>query len=161
MPLPLLNNKRQGQLQIGESMMVLIILLLLGIVTFIFYFNSAKGDLELHLANVEEYNVLETAQIASNLQELKCPEAEGICFDVHKAKAMSQLELGDYYQDIFLNAKITLKGIYPSKEEYILYWDNASNRTQSSVPALLPVTMHNSTSGKNTFGILVVERYFR
>ncbi len=142
-------------------MMVIVILLILGVLTFTFYFGSAKDQLELHLTNVQELNVLETAQIASNLHELKCPEAEGLCFDIHKAQAMSQLDKPDYYQELFLNAKITLKEIYPEEAEYVLYWDNASNLTQSSYPALLPVTIYNSTSDRKAFGLLVVERYFR
>ncbi len=165
MPLPLLtlHEKKKAQLQVGETIFVLIILLFLGMLVFNFYFQSATADLQLHQSNVEEFNVLETAQLASNLDELKCPEQEGICFDIHKAIAMSEIKLDDtdYYQELFLNAKITLKEIYPYRRDIIIYWDNASNNNQTNLPALLPVMIYNGTADRHSFGILQVERYYR
>lgn len=168
MPLPLLRT-RNAQLQIGESIMVIIIITILAVFLFNFYFRLATNDLQQQIGEIDELNVLETAQIASNLYELTCSKAgvTDVCFDAHKTIAFAELRteqpelVQDYYQELFGNSKISLITVYPEEHEYVLYWNNATNGSQTSIPVVIPVAIHNGSSDTNTFGIFRIEQYQR
>lgn len=166
---------KRAQLQIGESMMVIIILMIVGVIALVFYFNMAKEDYRVKSREYDDLDTLETAQIVSNLYELKCakPGVSNVCFDIHKAQSVAALRgdgedgFNDYYYYLFRNSKVALTQYYPSHQELIIYWQNASaadnvgNNPQSVNTVVIPVIIHNSSAETNGFGVLTVERYFR
>jgi len=164
MPLPVLKNK--AQLHMGETIMVLIIVVIIGIVAFVFYVRMTEDKIQGKLIEIEELNAVETAQLASSLYELRCskPGVTDLCFDIHKALALQDLRTTNptlfftYYYDLFGDAKITLQRIYPADDDIILYDNNAG--TQQTVKRLaIPVPLHNSSDDTTTFGILIIEKY--
>lgn len=158
-------RRRKGQLQIGESIMVIIILAILGIIGLVFYANFAKQEYEIKFNEYEELNALETAQLVTSLYELRCakPGVTDLCFDLHKVVAFSSLKDNyvDYYYDIFRNSKVTLQIIYPTSraEEFIIYSQDASN-SQNVRRIDIPIPVHDGATDELLFGVLTIERFF-
>jgi len=165
MPIPLLNK---AQMQVGESILVIIIVVILGAFMLVFSANAAERDFQDQVGQIQDLTALETVKAASSLYELSCSKSgvTEVCFDLHKALAVAELFETEtdlvnlYYYDIFGDSKVTLNTIYPEEHNLTLYWNNASDDEQESVPVSIPVIVHNSSADSNMFGIFTVHRFF-
>ncbi|MBD3209341.1 hypothetical protein GF367_02895 [Candidatus Woesearchaeota archaeon] len=165
MPGPVL---RRGQLQIGESMIVIILILIIGVFALVFFANMTKAKYQVRLGQYEDLNAVETAHIVNSLYELRCAKtgATEVCVDKHKALAFAQLQqdepelVNDYYFDLFRYSRIELQEIYPEGHNYTLYEVNASSQGQVVKALVMPVAIYNNSAGTNSFGILSVERFY-
>lgn len=166
MPVHLLKNK--GQLQIGESIIVIILVMILAVFALIFTASQAKDKYHIKVDSYEEFNAVETAQIVTSLYELRCAK-EGLqstCVDFYKAQALADIVQTDdqarlYYYDLFRNAKITLSTVYPGEQkEFIIYEVNATEGMQEVKSVVIPVSIHDAGSNKIIFGILSIQRFY-
>ena len=75
---------KKAQLQIGESIIVLIILIFLAVIIIIFAVKNEEVKFEETLVKYEDLNTLEVIQASANLFELRCskPGLTDICFDI-------------------------------------------------------------------------------
>lgn len=169
MPTPLLTKKRKAQIQIGESMIVIILIMIIAVFALVFTTKMATSKYEIKITEYEELDAVETAQIVTNLYELRCSK-EGVqatCVDKYKAIALAQVAQTPtaylYYYDLFKNAKVTLKEIYPNQETYVLYEVNATNTTKGQISnsIVIPVSLYDAAKDTVSFGVLQVERYHK
>ena len=159
--------------------MVLLILMFMGGIALILIGKLSIQKYEITLEEYEEFDSIETAQLVTSLYEIRCAKQgfEDGCIDIHKALAFSlstdistpalrsQNEvIHDHYYDIFYNAKIEVKEIYPWRRNITLYEHNASNPdvngriTQSTELIRIPVSLYNSSQDIHSFATLEVSQ---
>lgn len=166
MPLHLLKGKK-AQLQMGESIIVIILIIILAMFGLIFSASQAKEKYQIRIDTYESFNAVETAQIVTSLYELRCAKEglESTCVDIYKVRALQKEMLANeeayyYYNNLLRDAKITLQEIYPEERESItIYEVNASEGLQEKKFVVIPVSIHDPTTDRLSFGILTVERY--
>jgi len=161
----------RGQVQLGESIAVIIIviiLLFLGIVFWNKISNSNVADIQ---SQSHELSVIEIANIVPELSELKCNELSVNrvkCIDFYKLKAMSEAINSssdaitfEYYHNYFKNSKITVIQVYPQTSIFniTLYDAKLKNNTKSLLISL-PVNIKNYVNKTTAYGFIIVEGYY-
>ncbi|MBC8500600.1 MAG: hypothetical protein ISS25_01015 [Nanoarchaeota archaeon] len=164
--------KRKAQIQMGESIAIIIVLLILMVFAFIFYSRIKEASIMEKKTLFEELDVVKLAQIAYSLPEVQCSFAEVPdygCIDklkfIYLAKMINESFDGSnksiyfYYRELFGTAKISLDKIENNGD--IESWDlYKTNRTWSSKNTIfMPIVLYDPSTDKNTFGVLVVEKY--
>ncbi|NQU98092.1 hypothetical protein HQ533_01380 [Candidatus Woesearchaeota archaeon] len=164
--------RKKAQIQMGESIAIIVILLILMIFSFVFYSKFKETDIQEKKSLFEELDVVKLSQIAYALPELQCSFAEVAdygCIDILKFKYLAQIitdsfsgegESGRkeyfYYRQLFGTSKISLQNVMDNSilELY------STNRTWISKSVVyMPVVIYNPISDTNSFGVLVVEKY--
>ncbi|MBS3137038.1 hypothetical protein J4232_01270 [Candidatus Woesearchaeota archaeon] len=174
---------RKSQLKIGETIFVLMIFFILVTIGAVFYVkiqsisagDEQKKQLELH--------TLKIAQQVKSLPELICTQAaieEFDCIDKLKFEAFkSRLEdtsdkskkFKQYYDNIFLNVKISIKEVYPTYtassenseevdttiEKKDNLFDNMLKNVKSINSMFLPITFYDPITNQYSFGYIRIE----
>ncbi|MBN1275146.1 hypothetical protein JXA12_02545 [Candidatus Woesearchaeota archaeon] len=173
MPLPLLSNDKKAQIQIGESMLVIIFVLIIGVIALVFVARMQEDKIAVRLDEYESLNAVETAQLVTNLYDLRCakPGLTETCVDLHKAKAVASIledpgPARDYYYSLFKDARITLVQAYPPPAgtddgKLVLYDVGPGEGNRTTTALHIPVSVHNASANTLGFGMLVIERYRR
>lgn len=164
--------ERRGQIQLGETVAVVVIIVILLILGIAFWGRESGSGIVDTQKQSRALAVIEIANTLPDLPELKCYKSgvsEVKCIDMYKAismkDAMSDDEVLKYYNNYFMNSKITLYIIYPpvpeGQEENITIYDARFNAKTDTKLIDLPVNIEDSVNGITRFGILSVEGYFK
>ena len=115
-------------MQITESMIAIILILIVGAIMLVFFFNKAKVDYDVKLSEFDSLDAMQTAQIVSSLDEFTCTGSSDICFDTYKIEAFQkmwdstdgdpQLMIDNYYE-LFKESYIYIT-VYELDEEGFL-----------------------------------------
>jgi hypothetical protein len=163
---------KRGQIEFGESLMVVIVLVFLLIIGIVFYFNATKGSLQAEQTYREDIESVKLAKAADSLPEIQCGtyDASGPCIDKLKLVALSKMlnasdnEFDDpaweYYGRLFGYATITVNvpPVGGPAEEYVLYHDKPDTETASS-PQFIFTTLYDPVNGTQRLAYLNVTRY--
>lgn len=162
----------KSQIQIGETIAVLFVFIILVVIAFVVYSGFEKSKIK---QNAEEKIGLSADEIALRvmfLPELSCTKEnipEYHCFDSIKLEKSSEIMRQNWllYQSLFLESNISALVIYsPLGEdikpaEYIVYSNVPKNAT-TKIQTIVPITIFNATAEKGyefSFGLLKVEVY--
>lgn len=134
--------KRRAQIQMGETIVIVIIVMLLIVFGFVIYTRWAQASLKVSSQSAREMDAYAIASVVANLPELHCSRNNVIeqnCYDTLKIAAMTRLinesRAGYYcnppnsdghvdcpavtkdsffhYQSLFKNTKIVVYEVYP------------------------------------------------
>ena len=158
---------KKSQIQIGETIAVLFIFFILITIGLIFYVKVLKGNIQ---SEAEESSQLKSVGIAQRvmfLPELQCSEDNVIrenCIDKLKLQSASELmtnKKSDYY-DLFEFSNIVIKEI--NSEGNLIQIANIYSRTlnedfKNKFVTNIPISLYNSITRRNTFGVLTIETY--
>jgi len=109
---------RRGQIQFGESLMVVIILVFIMIIGMVFYFSVSRGSIQEELSYQEDIGAVTLAKNVLALPEVSCGRfaARGpTCIDELKLRALAGIlsetnpdtqDIRNYYGDLFGSATI-------------------------------------------------------
>jgi hypothetical protein len=155
--------RKGGQLQIGESMITIILILMIGALVLVFAFNSGRAKDEDKAQERESEATLETARVVVAMYELRCVKtgATETCIDAHKAQAFAALwrDYETLYQPLLGGAEIRLVEVFPRERTLLLYNGTVPGRNDPIKRTItIPLTIHNVTAGTNAFGVLEVTR---
>jgi hypothetical protein len=155
-------NKR-GQVQIGETIAVLLVFFILVLIGFMFYTMVIKSNLETEAEESNQLKAIELAQKASFLPEIQCSQENIIkenCIDIFKLDAASRIILNNevFYYDKFLFSTISVEEIYPVSRNWILY-DRQPPRFLNNISTPIPISLFDPTTRKNSFGILRINTF--
>jgi hypothetical protein len=172
-----MNNKQHkskfGQVQLGESIAVVIIVMILIFIGIIFWNKNSHSNIDSIQTQSNELSVIEIANTVPELSEIKCDEM-GVytvkCIDYYKLKALSEAINNKtnkktylYYHDYFKNSKISVVQVYPLKTAFniTLYDAKLSNHTTSLLISL-PINIKNYVNNPaiTSYGFIVVEGYY-
>ncbi len=164
---------RAGQIQFGESLMVVIILVFLLVIGIVFYHAVSSGSVREEIAYREEVESLALAKNVLALPEVACGRlaARGPgCVDELKLRALAGIIEGEdsagaaaraYYEDLFGRATITVHdmAVDPSQPEasFTLYEQDPGRETRRAQQ--LFTTLYDPVAERTTMAYLSVERH--
>ena len=157
--------KKRAQVQMMETLAVLLVFFVLIILGIVFYSKIMKGSIELQKEEGIQLNAIKVSQRASTLPELQCSEDNIVsdnCIDIIKLEIASKIirENEIYYYDRLLFSKIKLTQIYPDNKEWLLYerpLDDFSNKIVTNIP----ISLLDPVNNRNSFGIMNVELFVK
>lgn len=161
--------KNRGQVQLGESTAVVIIVIILLVLGIVFWNRVSSSNIQEIQSQYQELSVIEIANMVSEMSELKCYEAsvnKVKCLDWYKILAMSNMTNNKtdpatflYYNYYFKNSKITIVQIYPDSRNVTLYDAKLSNHTRSLLIPL-PINIRDYVNKTTYYGLIMVEGYY-
>lgn len=164
---------KKSQIQMAESIAVVIIIIFLLVIGVVFWSNIKKSDIDVKKTEYQDLSVIEIAKIASELPELRCYNANIVtkvnCFDWYKILALNKTiknpslgkEIFSYYNYYFKNSRVTIREIYPNETSVIIYDNNISKTTTLQITIPIIIERNYGSSSKKSFGMLIVEGYYR
>ena len=160
----------KGQVQMGETIAVLLVFFILVLIGFVFYTKIAKSNIEAEQDEQRQLKAIEVAQKASFLPEVQCSEENIItdnCIDFEKLNAAKDIvkDNGLQYFDILGFSNITIFEIYPGSAEFgpggiSVYERPLGNFTSKSVTNV-PIAIFYPKERKHHFAVMKVEVYER
>ena len=157
---------RKGQIQMFETIAVLIIFFFLIAFGLSFYFLISKAQAGKDYERELQLQTIVLSQKISTIPELDCirvGEQVERCFDKAKIANFTWLlnnnaTLREQYYTVFRNTNVTIEEIYPNRHTYQLYNNKLANAT-SVIPSVIPVLIQDSAKNTYSFGILKVRIY--
>ena len=156
---------RKSQIQMFETMAVLIVFFVLLGIGFIFYTKVVKSNIESGTEEISQSKSVAIAQRVMFLPEVQCSEdnvARENCIDTKKLDAAISIINNPanqlYYYDLFEFSEIKIDEIYPGSQHWDLYSRTASdykNKFQTRVP----VTLFDPVTKTSKFGIIGIITY--
>ncbi len=161
---------KKAQIEMGESIAIIFVFLILIGFGLVFYMNVTKGTTAV---KKEESSQLETIQIiqeATFLPELQCSGKSIIkqnCMDIFKLKAAESIIRKNqiHYYDVFGYSIISLTEIYPYPRNWTIYnnsldeliLENLAEKKTTHKPILL----YDPIDKLYHFGLLTIGVYFK
>jgi hypothetical protein len=151
---------KKSQIQMLETIMVLVVFFILVIFGFIFYSKVLKSDIKNEKEENAQLGAIKIAQRASSLPELACSDgtvAIDNCIDIGKLEAVLNImnENEAHYFDKFSFSKITVNEVYPDEKEWPIY-DKPLEEYSYKGATNIPISLFDSVGGKNSFGVMNV-----
>ena len=156
---------RRGQIQMFETIGVLIVFFFLLVAGAAIYFNIQASSLQKELQKQAQSRSLQAAQRAMFLPELDCSfvsvQREN-CFDILKLTAFPEVldEIGpEAYFRMFGFATINVTEIYPEQKSYPLIYDNPPDEYFRAIKSRSPVILYDPVLETSAFGLMEVTTY--
>jgi hypothetical protein len=156
---------RRGQIEFGESLMVVIILVFLLIIGIVFYFNVSKNSLKNEVNYREDIESVKLAKNVLALPEIQCSSSDAVegCIDELKLEALATVIRNDaaaenYYGQLFGYANITVSTLSTGAPSFILYQDRPSGNS-SATPQTMFTTLLDPRDGSTSLAYINVTRY--
>ncbi len=170
---------KKAQLQMGETIFVVIIILFLIIIGMVFLYGHEEESIFKSEREFYELDSVALGQLITNLPELACSVAgtkQQSCFDKSKVESFSKILYQnsdiamEYYFEKLGNVNITIEEVYPEEgKRWEIYVNNFDiNYTDTDLGMLIqsygttlkiPILIKDPTTNKNSFGILYVTKY--
>ena len=155
-----MKNKR-AQIQMMETMAVLLIFFVLIVLGFSFYMRVVSFGQSEKTSKDQELVSIRVSQLISFLPELQCSSKNIVkdnCFDRYKLDAFDLLADEKIYFPFFYYSTILVDEIYPSDtKKWVIY--NYTGNYSSAYRSISPVLLYDPVSRSNSFGILNVTYY--
>jgi len=158
--------KRKAQIQMLETMAVLLIFFILIVLGIVFYTNILKGNIGIQKEEVMQLNAIEISQRASSLPELQCSEENIVsenCIDLLKLQSASEIiPLNEvFYYDSLLFSKINITEVYPDNSRSWVLYNHTLEEFSNKIVTNIPISLFDPVTNKNSFGVMSVELFSR
>lgn len=162
----------KAQIQIGESIFVVIFIMIIIIIGLVFYSSGEKESFERKEETFLQLSSISLAQYATSLKELQCSQLEVeelSCLDTIRLDSFVNLTenhwdlAGEHYVNQLGTALIRVEEVYPNQKEWLVYnyTFNLSDAAYSARQINLPTKLFNSVTGQYSFGVLYITKYDR
>lgn len=154
--------KKRAQLQMTETVAVLIVFFILLLFGLLFYTRFQRSALDEQRAEFAGERAITISLTSLLLPELKCSKGDNVpvrdCVDLFKIDVAQQKmqEERDYYFDLFGFARVSVEEYYPGKNKWMLY-ENVNPDATSSVKTPIPVALYDPVQRTYRFGVLTIE----
>ena len=118
---------KKSQIQMMETVMVLIIFFFILVIGLVFYANVQIGAAKEDLKKYNELKAIENMQKLLFLPELQCGGGDEVstCIDMLKLRALANVMANGtnriYYSDELGNSLVEIQEVYPGNESLTLY----------------------------------------
>lgn len=166
-----LTAHQKAQLQMGETIFAVIIILLLIVFGLVFFKETQKDELTQKKAAFLDLDSVAVAQYMSSLSEIQCSILEVkelSCFDIEKMNAFKKLRTNyplltsEYYFSKLGNAYVYVDEIYPQEKTFVIYNNTLSddiNHNEQFI--IIPVSLFDPITKTYSFGTLYMRVYTR
>ena len=165
MPTAILNMRR-AQIQFGESIAVIVILVVMIVLGIMFYARLQHDENKETSRAHSDMKAIEIAKLASSLPEIKCtgrPVQDKTCIDLEKARQLEAWISGNpanlHYVKVLGDARITLHQAYPDlvqDSDLLVIILDKTVQGKETTEVQVPVTIHDPNTRTNRFGYLKV-----
>lgn len=162
---------KKAQLQLGETIFAVIIILFLIIFGLVFYNNERTNTTSQQRNEFTDLETVSLTQLATNLVELQC-STQGVreqsCYDISRIESFVHVResegdlANELYFSQFGNAEIKIEQIYPQPEEGEGEWDIYYNELEGFTFApqvIIPISLYDGVLDQYYFGILYVRKF--
>ena len=157
-------NNKKSQIQIFETIAVLVVFFILLGIGFIFYTKVIKSNIESDTAEISQSKSISIAQRIMFLPEIQCSEdnvPKEDCIDTLKLDSaklvIDKPENSPYYYDLFGFSVIKIEEIYPNSHDLgNLYKRIDAPDYKNSFVTKVPVTLYDPINKLNKFGMITI-----
>lgn len=164
--------RRKAQIHMGESIAVIIIIIVLITFGFVFYGKVKSSSIGEQKVLFEELDAVKLSQVVYALPEIQCSFAGGAdygCVDLLKFISLSNIinesHYGHdqtnyfYYREIFGKARISIDRMNAAgfTDNLELYVGNNTWTSKSTI--YMPIVLYNPIDDSNDFGVLTIEKF--
>ncbi len=156
---------KRAQIQIGETVAVLLVFFILVIIGIVFYANFIKRDVSIQKEKSSEIKSISIAQRIMFLPELQCSDDNVItdnCIDKLKLDSAEIIMRKNqiYYYDMFEFSEVNITQIYPPasgppKTLYSRKIEDFSNKFVTNVP----ISLYDPNTRRHGFGVLTIQNF--
>lgn len=153
---------KKAQVQIFETMGVIVIFFIIVFIGFIFYGRMVKDDINKERYEASQLRSIAIAQRVMFLPELQCSDDSLVkenCIDILKLES-AITEMGnnkEYYYDLFEFSVVDIARIYPYGKKWPPVYSNRPNDFRSSFNTSVPVSLYDPVAKSYGFGIITIE----
>lgn len=136
-------RKKKGQMNMMETIMVLIVFFFLLVIGLVFYAYIQVGNAKADVKKYSDLKAIENMQKLLFLPELQCGGGDEVftCIDVFKLKALSDVMANGtnrvYYSDELGDSLVMVEEVYPGNQSWALYNRSTGKGTASFIPVSL------------------------
>lgn len=155
-------QNKKSQIQIMETIAIMMIFFVLLILGFVFYVKIASYGQAGKISKAQELESIRVSQAISYFPELQCSSKNIVkenCFDKYKLDAFANIPQSDkdkVYYPFFYFSTIKVSEIYPGTGSWTLY--NKTKNT-TSYQTFVPILLLNAIERTYSFGIMTVQSY--
>ncbi len=158
-------KKSRGQVQMGETIAILLVFFFLVVIGMVFYVNILKSKAATEKDEHVQLDSITVLKKALSLPELQCSRQNIItdsCIDTIKLRSAAILmpQHKEYYFDILGFSTITVKEVYPTARDYTLYSSPLQGFTSKSA-SNTPISLLDPITDRSAFGVITIETYAR
>ncbi len=166
---PQLTPRRRGQIQFGESLMVVVVLVFILIIGIVFYYGASSSSIHKEIRYREDVGAVTLAKNVLALPEVQCGRlvAHGDCIDEYKLRAFAELmkdsqnpEFRREYEARFGRATIKLH-VLGEPNPILLYEKKPTHLNLTVSPQFIFTTLYDPFSRTQCLAYLNVTRYTR
>ena len=153
---------RKAQLQMTETVAVLIVFFILLMFGLLFYTRFQRSSLDEQRAEFASERAITISLTSMLLPELRCSKGDNVpvrdCVDLFKLDIAQKKmhEEKDYYFDLFGFARVSVEEYYPGKNKWLLY-ENVNPEATVHVKTPIPVALYDPIQRTYRFGVLNIE----
>ena len=148
---------KKAQINMMETIMVLIVFFFILVIGLVFYANIQIGNAKEDVKKYNELKAIENMQKLLFLPELQCGGGDEVftCIDVLKLKALANVMKNGtnrvYYSDELGNSLVMVEEVYPGNDSWMLY-----NRTNKGTASFIPVSLWYPVEGEYHMGLITI-----
>ena len=154
---------KKAQIQSGETITVMIIVMIMLIIGLVFYSSFQGSGREEERIRENQINAMSTAMKTVNMDEIKCTELTSRidrCVDLYRLNASKEIiqQNYEYYFSFFSNTNVTIHFVSEEKEPINIYSYTGEFSSQT-IPTYLPIIIKDPVRNKNIFGYIEVTTF--
>ena len=158
---------KKAQIQMFETVGVLVIFFFLLVAGALFYFSIQKSSLQKELSAQAQLKSLKSAERAVLLPELDCSfvsvQREN-CFDMLKLSALQDMIAKDprliqEYHDSFGDIELSVREVYPETGFNLTVYRSLPEQYGKILKSQIPVLLYDPVSRNSSFGVMEVTVY--
>ena len=152
---------KKAQVQVFETMGVIVIFFIIVFIGFIFYGRMVKEDINKERYELSQLRSIAIAQRVMFLPELQCSDDSLVkesCIDILKLEsAIDEISNNQvYYYDLLEFSVVDIARIYPDERKWTAY-SRRPNDFRSSFNTSVPVSLYNPITKSYGFGVITIE----
>lgn len=157
----------RGQVQIGEMVMILVVVFILGMSALVWFLNSSQNETERVVDEDVRIELAQTARMIADLPELKYTLAgreDATIIDWQRARVFAGNIDGlglPVYRERFTGYSVQLDCVTPCQGRAfgtLMLFDYTSSTAREAIPFVIPVLLYNPVTKESSFGTLTITR---
>jgi hypothetical protein len=150
---------RKGQVQIQESLFVLIIFAVILLIGLIIFYKFTIAGIKADINSYEDFKFKALIATIPEMNEFRCSllGQDQECIDLEKIKGFNALD-EDYFKE-FGYKKIGLEVVYPNENKTYGIYDKKPAKYSNIERVSSLISIYDSSDNKHKIGKLIVERY--